>query len=623
MASHVLCILTAVLTIPALADVVPFGVCAHLGGGGEFEDREQELQLMQDAGIRWARADFTWGVFEPQNDRWSFDRYDQLMVSAKSHNVNLLPILCYNVDWAYPAHEHLDDWCDYVRHVVERYKGDIKHWEVWNEPNIGFWRPEPDPEQYAALLIASYETIKQTDPEAQVVYGGTAGIPFEYIRKTFEYGAFEAFDVMAVHPYRYPQVPEKARILEDLQATWALMEEYGGGKDLWITEFGWPTHTNPLLDEGGFATGLILRAATLRFPQRTEFEVAVLDETGLPGCETLGPRICGLLDQLANVSARLVGLAGLEALDASTTQVLVMPTGEHYPADYFDEMVRFVREGGLLVHMGGVPFYYAQRLKDGEWEGPHAPEAAREALHVGWKAWWIEEGLPQEASRTELVGPHAEGLNLPPKVKSTRWLTDTRLQGEDRFIRLLAGYNDDELIGYPVALYLHDSELKGGFLGMVLSFTGSGVTDDIQALYLPRAYLLTLGEGLQNVFWYEFRDGGNDATYNEHRFGVIRNDLSPKPAYRAYATLTRALGEGRLLEKREVGEGSYCYLFDAGETLTAAIWRAEGEAAVSIDANGTPTACDYLGEPVELVVKAGKITVTARPEVTYVTGIGK
>ena len=82
MTSHILCVLTAVLTVPAVADVVPFGVCAHLGGGGEFEDREQELQLMQEAGIRWARADFTWGAFEPQNDQWSFDRYDQLLVAA-------------------------------------------------------------------------------------------------------------------------------------------------------------------------------------------------------------------------------------------------------------------------------------------------------------------------------------------------------------------------------------------------------------------------------------------------------------------------------------------------------------------------------------------------------------
>lgn len=163
--------LAAMLSLSASAlsaDIVPFGVCAHLHRGDEFRDHERELRTMEEAGIRWARTDFSWGYFEPQNDKWRFENYDAIIAAAKKHNVHLLPILCYNVDWAFPAHDHLDDWCDYVRTVVGRYKDVLKHWEVWNEPNIGFWKPEPDPEQYARLLAATHKTIKQTDPEAQV-----------------------------------------------------------------------------------------------------------------------------------------------------------------------------------------------------------------------------------------------------------------------------------------------------------------------------------------------------------------------------------------------------------------------------------------------------------------------
>ena len=36
---------------------------------------------------------------------------------------------------------------------------------------------------------------------------------------------------------------------------------------LWITEMGWPTHTNPAMaNDGAFVAGLIRRAARLRFP---------------------------------------------------------------------------------------------------------------------------------------------------------------------------------------------------------------------------------------------------------------------------------------------------------------------------------------------------------------------
>ncbi|MGQ9733144.1 MAG: hypothetical protein ACUVX8_17950, partial [Candidatus Zipacnadales bacterium] len=350
-------VLTA-LALPALAEVIPFGVCAHLARGDEFNEHEQELQLMEEAGIRWARADWTWGYFEPQDNQWRFDAYDTVVATAKRHHVNLLPILCYNVEWAFPAHEHLDQWCDYVKTVAERYQNDLRYWEVWNEPNIGFWQPEPNPAQYTDLLIATYRTIKEVNPDLQVVYGGTAGIPFEFIRQTFELGAYQAFDVMAIHPYRYPQVPEYSNLVEDLQKTWALMEEFGPRKPLWITEFGWPTHITPAIHDPHFLPQLIRYSATLRFPNRSNFRAAVLHAASAPGFGALGLAVNQALDALPDVSSRLVALEEIADLNPAETQILVMPTGEHYPFDYYDEMLAFVRQGGLLVHLGGVPFYY-------------------------------------------------------------------------------------------------------------------------------------------------------------------------------------------------------------------------------------------------------------------------
>ncbi len=618
----VLLTLLCLLAVPAVAQVIPFGVCAHLGGGEELRDHEQELQMMQQAGIRWARADFTWGYFEPQNDQWRLEAYDTIVAAAQAHEVNLLPILCYNVDWAFPAHEHLEDWCDYVRTVVGCYKNDLKYWEVWNEPNIGFWKPEPNPEQYASLLIATYKAIKETDPEAQVVYGGTAGVPLDFIRKTFEAGAFDFFDVLAVHPYRYPTAPEEGGIDRDLRQTWELLEEFGGGKRLWITEFGWPTHIAPVLEEAAFLPQLIRYSAGLRFPGRDAFKAAVLHEEGVPGCGDVGALVNEALDRRPDVSSRLVGLGELAGLDPADTQILVMPTGEAYPADYFDAMLDFVRRGGLLVHLGGVPFYYASRSRDGKWESPTAGEDARRALHVGWKAWWTQEGLPEEAPTTKLAAPEDSGIRVPAGVKSTRWLTDANLQGQDRFVPLLEAYRGEDQIGHPVALYLYDSDLKGAFLGTALSAAQTGVKEDKQALYLPRALLLTLGEGVENVLWYEFRDGGDDAAYNEHRFGVIHHDLTPKPAYQSYQTLTRALGQGKFLEKLDVGEGTYCYVFDADDSKTVAVWRPAGTARVRLKVAGADLAVlDYQGAAVGHALAGGEIEVEAGEKVTYVTGL--
>lgn len=618
------CCLAAAL--PVAAQVSPFGVCAHLGGGDEFKAHEQELQLMQDAGIHWARADFSWSYFEGKQGQWKYDNYDTIVAAAKRHDVNLLPILCYNVDWATPAHEHLTEWCNYVKTVVTRYQGDLKYWEVWNEPNIGFWKPKPNPTEYTALLKATYATIKAINPALNVVYGGTAGVPFDFLRTTFEQGATKAFDVLAVHPYQYPTVPESSKLVRDLLKTRQLLVEFGSTAPVWITEFGWPTHIDNAAASPEFAAKLIAYSAKLRFPQRQSFPVAVMGEQDVPFLGALSSQLTEALNALGNCPARQIPLAEIPQLDPKTTPVLVMPTGEHYPADDYPAMLDFVKRGGLLCHFGGVPFYYKQTLQDGEWKSTGAGEDGRAPLHVGWKAWWTEEGLPKEASKTTVVAQDA-GLELPEALKSTRWLTDAKLQGNDRFVPLLEAHEKGKSIGYPVALYLYDSDLKGGFLGTILSFNARGVTPETQGKYLPRALLLSLGAGVECIDWYEFREGGKDRYYNEHHFGILNyEDMAPKPGYTAYQALTKALGKGQFLAALDLGEQTYGYLFEAGGSRTLAVWRAAesgpAEVRLKVAADGIKVT-DHLGRPLPAKPQNGELSLTATDSVTYVSGLGE
>ena len=41
-----------------------------------------------------------------------------------------------------------------------------------------------------------------------------------------------------------------------------------------------------------------------------------------------------------------------------------------------------------------------------------------------------------------------------------------------------------------------------------------------------------------NISWYDFRNDGSDPFNFEHNMGIITRDFRPKPAYRAYATMT-------------------------------------------------------------------------------------
>ena len=74
--------------------------------------------------------------------------------------------------WAYPPKDY-EKWAElvfqWVRHSVERYgKAEVEtwYWEVWNEPNILYWRGTP--EEYHKLYDYAADAVKRALPTARV-----------------------------------------------------------------------------------------------------------------------------------------------------------------------------------------------------------------------------------------------------------------------------------------------------------------------------------------------------------------------------------------------------------------------------------------------------------------------
>ena len=221
----------------------PFGVCMHLQGGEEHVQMPANLRMAYDAGIRFVRADFSWGTVEGSQGTWHYESLDRVVEEASKTGINMLGLLMGRPSWGRPVWEKLDDWLLYVENVVKRYKGKVHYWEVWNEPNLypRFWEKANDSENYALLLKATYKKIKAIDPDATVIYAGTAGIPMDYIEKTFIAGAGEGFDKMAVHPYRtfINSMEATDNFKEDIDNLRDLMAKYKlGHKEIWFTEMG-------------------------------------------------------------------------------------------------------------------------------------------------------------------------------------------------------------------------------------------------------------------------------------------------------------------------------------------------------------------------------------------------
>jgi hypothetical protein len=146
----------------------------------------------------------------------------------------------------------------------------VDHWQIWNEPNGGFWQGSAD--EYARLLAAAGNAIHQANPRANVLGLNSAFCDVRFAEAVLKQVPDGCFDIACFHPYRPPNAPEdpfdwwmldqyvknwsKGRLTEEyplvhmtyLEQTEKLREvigRFGPAKSLWVTEMCWNTHIHP------------------------------------------------------------------------------------------------------------------------------------------------------------------------------------------------------------------------------------------------------------------------------------------------------------------------------------------------------------------------------------------
>lgn len=104
------------------------------------------------------------------------------------------------------------------------------------------------------------------------------------------------------------------------------------------------------------------------------------------------------------------------------------------------------------------------------------------------------------------------------------------------------------------------------------------IPEDQQARYLAREWLANLASDVNVSIFYDWKDDGPDASEREHRFGTVRQDLTPKPAFLAAKELIANLSgysyRHRLAPRQE---HDWRLLFQKGESdaLVLAEWSAD------------------------------------------------
>lgn len=191
--------------------VVPEG----LGVNIHFTDpAEGEMELLAGAGFRWVRMDFTWSATERECGVYDFSAYDRLAGHLEQHGIKALFILdysnrLYETDSSVRTAAGREAFARWAAAAAKRYQGRGYLWEIWNEPNISFWKPEPNAADYSALANAASAAIRKAAPGEAVIGPATSGIDLAFLEACFNNRTLDGWDAVSVHPYRQ-SAPETA-----------------------------------------------------------------------------------------------------------------------------------------------------------------------------------------------------------------------------------------------------------------------------------------------------------------------------------------------------------------------------------------------------------------------------
>jgi hypothetical protein len=108
----------------------------------------------------------------------------------------------YSVFWPPKTDEQIQAFTKYVAWMVDHFRGRVEYYEIWNEPNIEYWNPTANPEEYGRLFKAAAAAIHRTDPKAKAVFGGLSGAESEFAKRALDACDCAAdIDVFAYHNY--------------------------------------------------------------------------------------------------------------------------------------------------------------------------------------------------------------------------------------------------------------------------------------------------------------------------------------------------------------------------------------------------------------------------------------
>jgi hypothetical protein len=198
----------------------------------------------------------SWSDLNPSSGVYNWASLDALVNDSVAHGVELVYTFGHVPQWASTNPSGNCDgsaagdcyapqaqaWRDFVTQITSRYKGKIKYWEIWNEPNAGnFWKGAHA--QLVEMARNAYPIIKNA--------GGTVLSPspqgtssHTWIDAYLNAGGGSYLDIVTFHGYLYGAPETLNALVSNIRA---VQDKHGlSAKPLWDTEHSWGDKTWPM-----------------------------------------------------------------------------------------------------------------------------------------------------------------------------------------------------------------------------------------------------------------------------------------------------------------------------------------------------------------------------------------
>jgi hypothetical protein len=205
----------------------------------------------------------TWPYLEPAKGQFNWTKLDALVSSAKSHGFSIFWTNHEVPEWAAADTStcsvpqivsvctstvaNIADWDEFCTALVQRYKGQIMMYELWNEPNTAHFTGTTA--QMVELTQHLYNTVRTNDPHALIASPSATNTT--WLGSYFASGGPTGVDVVTVHGYLPPVSNNEPETLAQYKVIpWhAVMLQYGlQNKPIWDTEGSWGSDSVAALD---------------------------------------------------------------------------------------------------------------------------------------------------------------------------------------------------------------------------------------------------------------------------------------------------------------------------------------------------------------------------------------